>query len=53
MAAEELLVSWNDTAEREFDYTTGAEHALEQAEESGFTVVSVKDGWATIYNDIG
>ncbi len=47
------LLVLHDDAEREFDYTSGAEHALDQAEEAGFTVVSVKDDWATIYNDIG
>src|SRR4029078_7319995 len=32
----------HDDVEREFDYTTGAEQALKQAEANGWTVVSIK-----------
>jgi phosphoserine phosphatase len=39
----------HDDAEREFDYTGGAEQALERAETSGWTVVSIKDDWATVF----
>ena len=35
--------------EREFDYTSGAEQALEQAGKDGWTVVSVKNDWATVF----
>lgn len=35
--------------EREFDYTNGAERALEKAVTSGWTVVSIKDDWATVF----
>jgi phosphoserine phosphatase len=43
-----LLVLHDDPA-REFDYTTGAEQALEQAHTNGWTVVSVKDDWTTVF----
>jgi hypothetical protein len=42
------LLVLHDDDEREFAYTTGAEHALEQAAGDGWTVVSVKDDWATV-----
>ena len=34
---------------REFDYTSGAEQALERAARSGWTIVSMKDDWATVF----
>ena len=40
------LLVLHDDAEREFDYTAGAETCLEQAEEQNWTVVSVKNDWA-------
>jgi hypothetical protein len=43
------LLVLHDDAEREFDYTTGAEHALERANSSGWTVVSVKNDWARVF----
>jgi hypothetical protein len=43
------LLVLHDDPEREFDYTTGAEHALQQAGSKGWTVVSVKDDWATVF----
>ena len=43
------LLVLHDDAEREFAYTTGAEQALEQAADDGWTVVSVKDDWATVF----
>jgi phosphoserine phosphatase len=43
-----LLVR-HDDPDREFDYATGAEHAFEQAESEGWTVVSIKDDWATVF----
>jgi len=43
------LLVLHDDAEREFDYTTGAERALEQAAEEGWTVVSIKNDWATVF----
>jgi phosphoglycolate phosphatase-like HAD superfamily hydrolase len=43
------LLLLHDDPEREFDYTSGAEHALERAHSSGWTVVSVKNDWAKIF----
>ncbi|MGV0745074.1 HAD family hydrolase [Mycolicibacterium sp. XJ870] len=43
------LLVLHDDAEREFDYTAGAEKALELAGTSGWTVVSVKNDWATVF----
>jgi phosphoserine phosphatase len=43
------LLVLHDDPEREFDYTSGAEQALEQARTNGWTVVSVKDDWATVF----
>ena len=43
-----LLVN-HDDAEREFAYTKGAEASLAKAEELGWTVVSVKDDWITVF----
>ena len=41
----------HDDAEREFDYTAGAENALEQAAKSGWTVASIKNDWADVFSD--
>ena len=43
-----LLVLHDDDS-REFDYATGAEQALERAAGEGWTVISVKDDWATVF----
>ena len=43
------LLVLHDDAEREFDYTAGAEVALNQAETDGWTVVSIKNDWATVF----
>jgi hypothetical protein len=43
------LLVLHDDAEREFDYTAGAERALNQAEADGWTVVSVKNDWITVF----
>jgi phosphoserine phosphatase len=45
------LLVLHDDAEREFDYTEGAETALERAAAEGWTVVSIKNDWSTIYHD--
>ena len=45
------LLVLHDDAEREFDYTAGAEQALERAAADAWTVVSVKDDWGTVYVD--
>ena len=41
----------HDDAEREFDYTAGAEKALERAAAAGWTVISIKDDWSTVFAD--
>jgi phosphoserine phosphatase len=43
------LLVLHDDHEREFAYTTGAELALEQAGPAGWTTVSVRDDWATVF----
>jgi phosphoserine phosphatase len=43
------LLVLHDDSEREFEYTSGAEHALEQAGKNGWTVVSIKNDWATVF----
>ncbi len=45
------LLLLHDDADREFDYTAGAEGALEQADTQRLTVVSVKNDWATVFAD--
>jgi phosphoserine phosphatase len=43
------LLLLHDDAEREFDYTGGAEQALEQAGTDGWTVVSIKNDWVSVF----
>ena len=43
------LLILHDDAEREFDYTSGAEEALATADKRGFTLVSMKNDWATVF----
>ncbi len=43
------LLVLHDDAEREFAYTDGAEKALQRAGEAGWTVISVKDDWTTVF----
>jgi phosphoserine phosphatase len=45
------LLLLHDHPEREFDYTAGAEKSLERASEEGWTVVSIKNDWTTIFAD--
>jgi phosphoserine phosphatase len=45
------LLVLHDDAERDFDYTAGAEKALERARAEGWTVVSVKDDWERVFAD--
>ena len=45
------LLVLHDDAEREFAYTTGAEDALERAKAEGWTVVSMKSDWTTVFGD--
>jgi phosphoglycolate phosphatase-like HAD superfamily hydrolase len=43
------LLLLHDDADREFAYTAGAEKSLERAERDGWTVVSMKNDWATVF----
>jgi phosphoserine phosphatase len=43
------LLVLHDDPEREFDYTAGAEQALELAGSNGWTVVSINRDWATVF----
>ena len=45
------LLVLHDDAEREFDYTAGADQALDRAKAQGWTVVSVQRDWATVFAD--
>jgi phosphoserine phosphatase len=45
------LLVLHDDAEREFDYTAGAEQSLERARSDGWTVVSVRHDWAQVFAD--
>ena len=44
------LLLLHDDSDREFDYVAGAEQALGQAEAQGWTVVSIKNDWATVFD---
>jgi phosphoglycolate phosphatase-like HAD superfamily hydrolase len=46
-----LLVN-HDDADREFAYTSSAEASLAKAENLGWTVVSMKDDWNTVYGKL-
>jgi hypothetical protein len=43
------LLVLHDDGEREFDYTSGAETALPRAAADGWTVVSMKNDWTTVF----
>ena len=43
------LLLLHDDDQREFAYTSGAEQALERASKSGWTIVSIKNDWATVF----
>ena len=45
------LLVLHDDPERETDYVKGAEGALERARNEGWTVISVKDDWSTVFAD--
>lgn len=45
-----LLVN-HDDADREFDYTAGAEEALAMAQDRGWTVISIKQDWCSVFDD--
>jgi phosphoserine phosphatase len=44
------LLVLHDDAEREFDYTAGAERALERAKAEGWTVVSIAKDWNDVFS---
>jgi phosphoserine phosphatase len=43
-----LLIA-HDDSEREFAYTSGAEQAIAEAAAEGWTVVSIKNDWTTVF----
>ena len=43
------LLVLHDDADREFAYTTGAEDALDRAKTHGWTVVSMKEDWSSVF----
>ena len=43
------LLVLHDDAEREFDYVSGSEKALDRAASSNWTVVSMKNDWASVF----
>jgi phosphoglycolate phosphatase-like HAD superfamily hydrolase len=43
------LLVLHDDREREFNYTAGAELALKQAETDGWTIVSIKNDWTSVF----
>jgi len=45
------LLIRHDDGDREFDYTEGAEQALDLATEEGWTVASIKNDWVTVFRD--
>ena len=47
------MVEADGYPDREFGYTAGAEQSLERAAEKDWTVVSVKNDWATVFADAG
>jgi phosphoglycolate phosphatase-like HAD superfamily hydrolase len=51
-SAEFALLINHDDAEREFAYTASAEASLAKADELGWTVVSMKDDWSTVYGKL-
>ena len=46
-----LLIN-HDDADREFVYTSGAEASMAKAAELGWTVVSMKNDWDTVYGKL-
>jgi phosphoglycolate phosphatase-like HAD superfamily hydrolase len=44
------LLVLHDDADREFEYTAGAEKAVEQAAKEDWTVVSMRNDWATVFD---
>jgi phosphoserine phosphatase len=46
------LLLLHDDNEREFDYTDGADAALARANDKGWTVISIKNDWNTVFADV-
>jgi hypothetical protein len=47
------LLLLHDDPDREFDYTAGAEDVLARAGAAGWTVVSIRDDWSTVFAGLG
>ena len=47
------LLLLHDDAEREFDYTAGAEDALARAATAAGRWISIKNDWTTVFADAG
>jgi hypothetical protein len=45
------MLMLDDDADREFDYAAGAEKALGEAAAKGWSVVSVRNDWASVFGD--
>jgi phosphoglycolate phosphatase-like HAD superfamily hydrolase len=45
------LLVLHDDADREFDYTAGAEKSLDRAATDGWTVVSMRNDWTCVFSD--
>jgi hypothetical protein len=43
------LLVLHDDEEREFAYTSGAEQALARTDQNGWTVISMKNDWSTVF----
>jgi hypothetical protein len=43
------LLLLHDDGDREFDYTSGADQALQKADSDGWTVVSMKNDWGAVF----
>jgi phosphoglycolate phosphatase-like HAD superfamily hydrolase len=43
------LLVLHDDAQREFDYVAGAEKALDAAQTQGWTIISMKNDWRTVF----
>ncbi len=43
------LLVLHDDADREFEYTSGAEQALDRASAAGWTVISMRNDWAKVF----
>jgi hypothetical protein len=46
------LLVHHDDGEREFAYDDGAEEALKRAAERGWTTISMKDDWSSIFTEV-